>query len=748
MKQVLQNVRAGEVKVADVPPPALRGSGAIVGVRYSVISAGTERAAVSFGSASLIGKVRSRPDLVKQVITSMRTHGVQPTIRKALARIGSYQALGYSCAGTVQALDGVEEYLTAGQAVACAGVGYANHAEIVYAPRNLCVPVPSGVSLADAAFATIGAVAMQGVRRAESAIGETVAVFGCGLIGLLTVQIIVSAGCHVIAIDPNEQRVALARGFGARAGGTVGDTEFAANLGALTRGRGVDCAIITAATKAPGILGQASSICRDRGRIVIVGDVPIEAARSPLYLKELDVRLSRSYGPGRYDPSFEEKGIDYPIGYVRWTETRNMEAFLDLLASGQVRTDPLTTHRFPVDEADRAYGLLTGAVQDGTPPLGIVLEYPAEKGMGGPPRMPIVVTETPAKRLGTVVKLGVVGAGGFAVGVLLPLLKEMSSVRLESIASASGVSARTAAERVGFRTCAASFDEVADDANVDALVIATRHDSHAGYVERAIAAGKHVFVEKPLCIDWRQFHQVATALNGHRDLAVVVGYNRRFAPQYRRLRAAFAARTTPMLTWYRVDAGSIPPGNWVHDPAIGGGRLIGEGCHFIDLLMHLVDREVVSVETIGAGAAGNQRADDNLAVTLRFADGSIGQLLYTAAGSGSFGKERLEVFCGGRTAVLDDYRRLSLSGARPVEESVSQQKGHAEELKAFVHACLGGPTPISRQQLLDGAAVTLLALDSLRLGRPLTLADVPLVSAFERDEDWCAKGAVEENRHV
>ncbi len=713
MRQIVQNMETGALRLTEVPAPALRAGGVLVRTVASVISIGTERMKLDFGRKSLLGKARERPDQVRKVIDAARREGVLAAYRRARNRLAGLSPMGYSCAGIVEAVAPDVTELRVGDRVACGGANYASHAERVFAPKNLVVPVPASVPLDAAAFATLGAIALQGVRQAELRLGESAAVIGLGILGQLTVQILRAAGVQVLAVDVDPARVALAARHGARAVARSGDVVGEARL--LTRGAGVDAAIITAATSSDDPVRLGGDLCRDRGRVVVVGAVPTRPSRNDFYAKELELRLSRSYGPGRYDPEYEEKGHDYPIGYVRWTERRNLAEFIRLLENGSVRLDDLVTHRFPFGEAERAYELLGG--EAGRSALGVVLEYPAAPEPE-PSRIALAAGRSaaaaPARtaRAGRV-RIGMIGAGAFGMHTLLPQLGRLD-VDLQGIVTASGISARSAGDRHGFRYAAAAPEELFADPEIDAVVIATRHGEHAALAAAALRAGKAVFVEKPLALDELSLDDVLAAAAGGPPL--LVGFNRRFAPATAFVRERLGALAGARVVHVRANAGSIPANSWVHDPAAGGGRIRGEGCHFIDLGLALAGSPPAEVAALAlAGADPAAALLDNVQVTIRCQDGSLVSVLYVAKGNSRSGKERVEVFAGGATAIIDDFRRAEFWSAAGRRErwKGTQDKGHAAELKAFVAGVRTGSSPVPLAELEASMRATLRAAGAL-----------------------------------
>jgi len=713
MRQLIQSYRTGEMKVEEVPPPAVRPGGVVVRTVRSLVSAGTEKMIVDLARKSLLQKARSRPDLVRKVIDTARKQGVWNAFQKVQSKLDTPIPLGYSSAGVVVEVgEQIHEYRV-GDRVACAGAGYANHADYAYVPRNLLARVPDGVSLEEAAFATVGAIALQGVRQAQPTLGERVAVLGLGLIGQLTVQLLAANGCRVLGFDPNPVRAKLAVDLGAEAAVSA-DLEAAAER--FTHGDGFDAVIVAASTPTNGPLEQAGEISRLRGRIIVVGLVGMEVPRSLYYKKELDLRMSMSYGPGRYDPDFEERGFDYPIAHVRWSEQRNLEAILELLAGRRLRFTPLVTHRFPFDQALAAYDLIT---QGAEPFLGVVLDYGADEADTTAPAQRLALRQTAKERMS--LGIGLVGAGGFGQSVLLPALKAAGGTDAIAIASAGGATARRIGEQYGFRVATADAGEVIAHPDVDAVLVLTRHDLHAPLVVKALEAGKHVFCEKPLALSRQELTAIERA-RAKSSGGVMVGFNRRFAPLVQRVAQHFAGRHAPLVMHYRVNAGFIPPEHWVHDPVEGGGRILGEGCHFIDLLHFLAGSPPVRVYAESIGGGSRFRGDDNVAITLRFADGSVGTVTYTAAGDATLGKEYLEVYGEGAVAILDDFRTLLLARNRKQEKvkAANQDKGFEEEMKRFVAAAKSGSAmPIPFEELTATTRATFAAVESLQRGGPV-----------------------------
>lgn len=716
MKQVVQNFRSGQLKVEELPPPALRPGGVLVRTAFSLISAGTERTIVETAQSSLIGKARSRPDLVRQVVDTFKREGLSSTYEKVKARLSQTKELGYSAAGTVVEVGSKVAEFRVGDRVACAGVGYASHAEVIYVPKNLCCKIPEAASLEAACYTTVGAIALQGIRQADPRLGEAVAVIGLGLVGQLTVQLLKAAGCRVLGIDIDRSACELATKSGAD---VVADSASAqAACAALTEGHGADCIVITAASKTSEPIELAAELARDRARVVVVGLVGMDVPRNLFYAKEIELRLSRSYGPGRYDAEYEEKGTDYPIGYVRWTENRNMEAFLHLVAEGKVNTDLLTTHRFEVERAAEAYDLI---LNRGQRYCGIVLEYPQRNSAKTAETAKTPKTAKPLA--GGELGISFIGAGNFARGVLLPIVKRQAKLQLVAVGAATGLSAKNTAEQFGFSYSTTDYQEILSDQKSQLVFIATRHDSHAQMAAEALRHGKHVFVEKPLAITEESLREVIAAARVSNRL-LMVGYNRRFAPIAKEIKASFSSRSGPMTIVYRVNAGELASDHWTHDSDEGGGRILGEVCHFIDFVQYLTDALPVRVnaERVSRRAAG--AVDDSVVISMSMSDGSISSIVYAASGDSSLGKEHVEIFCDGSVATIDDFKSGALIRNRKTTRlgGRAQDKGHAAEIAAFVEATrAGGDSPIGLESLAATTLASLAAVESANTGSTVSV---------------------------
>ena len=702
MKQVLQNMQDGKSTIENVPVPQPSKGTALVRTAASIVSAGTERMVVEFAEKSLMGKATSRPDLVKQVLDKARREGILQTIDATFNRLSQPMVLGYSSAGTIVALGEDMEGFQVGQRVACAGGNHAVHAEFGVIPKNLLTPLPDNVSFEEAAFTTLGAIALHGFRLSEPQLGEKVCIIGLGLLGLLAVEIANAAGCEVYGVDLNPERVALANQLDAKAFTREMAEDAISNC---------DIVLICADTASNDPVTLAPVLCRDRARVVAVGAVGLDLPRRDYYMKEISFINSRSYGPGRYDDTYEEEGIDYPIGFVRWTEGRNMQAIVDLMASGKMDITPLISHRFPIEEAAEAYNLIT---EMKTPFLGVLLKY-AENA---PVERKIAIESTKI-RPAMPVKLGILGAGNFASATMLPALKKNDQVELVSITSGSGVNAKHLAKKFKIQNACSAEEEILTDSTVNTVAILTRHNLHYVQTMAALRAGKNVFCEKPLGLTIEQIETIQKEASREDAPYLMVGFNRRFAPLAQKMKTFIEKSTEPKLVHYRVNAGFIPANHWTQDVAQGGGRIIGEGCHFIDFVAHMIGAKMTSIQTVGL-EDGTRYHEDNVHITMEFEDGSIGLVTYLANGDKAFAKERVEIFTGGRIAVLNDYRSLELvaNGSRKVEKSrLRQDKGHAAEWVAFAQAiATGSPPPISLDDLITVSKASILAVESLRDG--------------------------------
>lgn len=717
MKQFVQNVKNGRISVCDVPPPALDRNGILVRTVASLISAGTEKTVLQLAQKNLLGKARARPDLVRKVLDKLRRDGFLATFRSVQEKLNREAPLGYSACGTVTAVGDRASEFRVGQCVACAGAGFANHAEVNYVPRLLAAKVPDGVEPEAAAYATVGAIALQGIRNAQVQVGETVLVLGLGLLGQLTLQLLKSAGCRTVGLDPAMERVELARSKGADLALSLQSERVEHDVLEFTRGRGADVVIIAAATTSSAPVELAAQLARDRARIVEVGVTGTQLPRRLYYDKELTFVVSRSYGPGRYDPQYEQDGCDYPIGHVRWTENRNLEAFLDLVRIGQVRPAALTTHRFPIDEAEKAFELiLTGRERY----LGIILTYPRAAEELDAAQQRIVLRSGTAPKAVDTVGVSFLGAGSFAQSVLLPNILKCGRAELRGVATSSGLTARSAGKKFGFAFCASDVQDILEDPSTNALFIVTRHSQHAQMACEAMAKGKTVFVEKPLAITIPQVKQLCQVLEGDHP-GLMVGFNRRFAPLAAILKEHVAGRG-PLTVHYRCNAGPLAHEHWMAWSQ-EGGRIIGEACHFFDFFAFLTDSSPVSICAVGPG---DRTSLDDAQVVVNYQDGSVCHLLYTSQGPPSFSKERVEVYGQGTVGVLDDFRSLHLErtgGWRKRHKLFHADKGHREEIARFLDAVrTGKEMPIPAQTLIESTLTSLAAVESVRTRQPIALA--------------------------
>jgi predicted dehydrogenase/threonine dehydrogenase-like Zn-dependent dehydrogenase len=684
MKQIIQSYKTGKITLAEVPAPGIKSGELLVRTRASIISPGTEKLMIEMGQKSLLGKAKARPDLVRQAWAKARKEGFLSVYKEAMNRLDEPVPLGYSAAGVVLEVGAGVAGFKAGDRVALAGAGFASHAEVVRVPENLCVPIPAEVDFEDAAFAMLGAIALHGVRLAGLTLGESVVVIGLGLLGLISVQLLAAQGCRVIGVDLDPQKGELAKTLGADLALAPGRDEVEETVANFTGGLGADAVLITAASKDARPVQLAETVARPRARLVLVGVAELSLTRKAFWEKELLFTVSKAGGPGSLEPAYEIKGFDYPLSLVRWTERRNLASFLELVGRGQVKLSPLITHRFSFLQALQAYDLI---LDNREPYIGVVLQYPppaAEPASEVLVRKVYRESATAAGPTAAAPALGLIGGGMFTKNILLPVLKKNRTLALKGVATTTGATARHIADKFGFAYAATDYRELLQDAAVDRVLITTRHNSHAPLVLEALAAGKHVLVEKPLCLTAGELSQIEAAYDGTRLL--MVGFNRRFAPLAQEVKATLAGRLTPLMMTYRVNAGFIPADHWVHDPQVGGGRLLGEVCHFIDFLQFMADSPAVAVEVATiSGSTGKYRHDDNLVITLTLQDGSVGTIFYTAKGPKSYSRERFEVFCEDSVAVIEDFRRGSVvQGGRTRKiNKFSMDMGYQGELKFF-----------------------------------------------------------------
>jgi polar amino acid transport system substrate-binding protein len=700
MEQLTQNLKDGFMQVLEVPFPALSSGCVLVRNHFSLISAGTEGKTVKDARLGLIGKARARKDEIKKVIEAAKTFGLLETYRLVMNKLNSPSPLGYSCAGEVIAIANDVTEFKVGDHVACGG-GTANHAEVVAVPVNLCVLVDRAIPLEHAAFTTLGAIALQGIRQSDVRIGENCVVIGLGLIGQLTVQMLKAAGVQAIGIDMDMQMVNIAKSNGCDLAFLRQQEDLEQVVIENTNGYGTDAVIITAGTDSLDPIDLAGRLARKKGKVVVVGAVPTGFKREHYFKKELDLRMSTSYGPGRYDSEYEEQGIDYPYAYVRWTENRNMQAFIELLRTGKVRPEKLLSHVFPFRKAMDAYQLILDKTE---PFAAIMLKYDTER------KIESVVRIADKNYSPSEPTIGLIGAGGFGQNFLLPAMKDHGN--FVTVVTSRPQNARNIADKFGFDSCSGDANDIFNDNKINTVFIATRHDSHAEYVLKALNAGKNVFVEKPLCLQEAELKEIRSAYE-RSGARLMVGFNRRFAPLILELKKSISS-DTPISMHYRINAGAIPKGHWTQDVKVGGGRVIGEVCHFIDLCAFIVGSDLTSLNAVLMDDVANLR--DTIAITLQFANGSIAQISYFSNGNKNLSKEKLEVFAAGLVAVLDDFKSLSIYGKELTKKSANQDKGHKNEVKQFLESIRNNTaTPIPFEELYNSTLATFKALESAAL---------------------------------
>jgi predicted dehydrogenase/threonine dehydrogenase-like Zn-dependent dehydrogenase len=709
MQQLIQNFKTGELYVDEVPMPSISTGMVLVENEFSLISAGTERGTVKVAKASLLGKAKQRPDLVAQVLQNIKKEGLAATINKVKTKLDSLKALGYSTAGVVIASMDTNSVFKTGDRVACAGQDYASHAEIVAIPQNLVTKIPDNVSSEEASFTTLGAIALQGVRQAEPRLGEKVCVIGLGLLGQITCQLLKANGCAVFGIDLNAGLIKLASDSGAADKAlNRSDSNLVSVCNDFTNGQGFDSIIITAAAPSNDPIELSAEIVRKKGKIIVVGAVKMDIPRDPhFYRKELDLRMSCSYGPGRYDVDYEDKGQDYPFAYVRWTEQRNMQAFLDLLSRKAINIKPLITHVFEIADAEKAYDIVLGKTPE--PHIGILLKYTDNKVKR---QTVVTVKNDPIKKINT----GFIGAGSFAQSYLIPNVKSYGA-SLDGVVTSKGITSKNVADKFKFNFCSTEANDVLTNNNINTIFIATPHSSHAELVARSLESGKAVFVEKPLAINIDQMNAVIATREKFKQ-PLMVGFNRRFAPISIAIKKEFNSVSEPIVVNIRVNAGLIPKEHWTQQPEIGGGRIVGEVCHFIDLMQFFTGAEPVNVYAASINTANNKiTSEDNITIVVKFSNGSIGNLTYLANGDKSMPKELIEVFGAGNIGVINDFRDGTFHKGNKVTKLKSSGKGHKEEVDTFLNAVNNGTeSPISFRSICLTTLTTFKILDSLYTG--------------------------------
>lgn len=713
MKQLIQDFKTGLLYVDELPIPSLTEASVLVENHFSLISAGTEKSTIKVAQSSLIGKAKQRPDLVAQVLQNIKKEGIKATLGKVRTKLDSLKALGYSTAGTVLASMDTNKKFKAGDRVACAGQDYASHADIVCIPQNLVVKIPDNVSFEEASFTTLGAIALQGVRQANPTLGESVCVIGLGLLGQITCQLLSANGCRVFGIDVSKNMVGLASKIEGVVALERGDLALMSAIETFTRGYGFDKVLITAATTSNDPIELSAVITKKKGVVVVVGAVKMDIARDPhFYRKELELRMSCSYGPGRYDEQYEQYGHDYPHAYVRWTEQRNMEAFLDLVSLGKIDLKSLITHIFDIEDAVKAYDLILGKTNE--PYVGILLKYTQNSTSF---KHSIDINKKKTINSGNLC-VSFIGAGSFAQSYLLPNLKSLGIV-FDSVVTNTGINAKNVAEKFSFRRASTNPELIFSDTVTEIVFVASRHDSHAKYLVRAIENKKHVFIEKPLCINYDEYQKLKPLLiDSSRNTIVMVGFNRRFSPLAIHVKNLFKGIKEPVFINIRINAGAIPREHWIQQAHIGGGRIIGEICHFVDLMQFFTDAYPVKVYANSLGSLSNkEKNDDNVVICIQFSDGSLGSLVYLANGDKSLPKEQIEVFSAGKVGIINDFRSAILYANNTAKKVNLSGKGHKEEISKFIDAVRNtGIDPIPVESLLYTTVTTFKIIDSLSTG--------------------------------
>jgi predicted dehydrogenase/threonine dehydrogenase-like Zn-dependent dehydrogenase len=733
MKQVIQNYRTGDLELAEVPIPLCSSDAILVRNVASLVSTGTERTIIELGQKSLLGKAKERPDLVRRFLDKAKKEGLLKTFQEALNILDNPNPIGYSSAGAVIEIGANIHKFSPGDRVSCIGAGYASHAEYVRVPENLCCKIPDSLSFEEASFGMLGIVALHGIRCAKLTFGETVAVIGLGLLGLLTIQILKAYGCTVIGTDIDPNKMELASKLGADV--LAGVQDFKKGCELFSGGYGVDAAILTVATKSDEPVNTAVDIVRYGGRIVIVGVTDIHPQRNEMWHKEVEIIVSKAGGPGTFDPFYESKGIDYPIGFVRWTENRNLEEFLRLVAQNKVNVRSLISHRFKIEEAEKVYRDIID--NRGGPYIGVVFEYPQEgdriQVIGHRIRALKSITDRPSSPPSTV-SLGVIGAGHFGKALLLPALKRITHVHFNTLSTSSSANAYHTAKKYAFEKCTTDYHEVLENQDIDAVVILTPHSAHGKMVTEALQAGKHVFVEKPLCINEKELREIITVYHSalgtqNSALVLMVGYNRRYSPHAAKIIEVLSNRQEPMVINYRVNAGFVPADHWVHSEEEGGSRIIGEVCHFVDFMQFLTKGNPVRV--FAERVSGNNRStlnSDNVVIALKFEDGSVGNIIYSGSGNKAFSREQVEIFCEGTTVVSTDFKKTSFykDSKSRTYKTMNQQMGYKEELAHFFDVISGKISPcVSYNEIFFSTQAVFSINSSLEKNSPVAVI-VPL----------------------
>ena len=732
MKQIVQNYKTGKLSVEDVPVPKVKSGGILIKNTFSLISAGTERSSVELARKSLLGKAKSRPDDVKKVLKLAKKQGILNAYKTAMSRLEMPSPLGYSSSGIVIEVGKGVTDIKVGDSVACAGAGYASHAEVIYVPKNLCAVVPKYVPLDWAAFTTLGAIAMQGIRQADLRVGEHVAVIGLGLLGQLTVQILKASGCCVIGIDLDYDKIKLAMKSGADKA-VLRSKNLENLINNFTDSNGVDAVIITAATSSNDPFLLAPEIARDRAKVVLVGVAKLDFPREPYYRKELSLVLARSYGPGRYDTQYEEEGIDYPIEYVRWTEKRNMDAVLNLMTEKKLNIALLISHRFNIEHARKAYDLILGKTKEKF--LGVLFEYDTRKKHVT--KIIISKSHSAPSTLPSAINVGFIGAGNFAQTCLLPNIKG-DKINFVGVADAQGTIAKMVAKKFGYKYCTSDYKKLLDDKTISTIFIATRHNLHAQLIIESIKAGKHVFCEKPLCLNMDEMQEIVKVYNNvthspkHRNSntpILLIGYNRRFAPLSIEAKQFMDDKVGPYIINYRINAGMLAKDHWLLDLKQGGGRIIGEVCHFIDFISYFAQAKLVSVYSESLSGSKTV-SNDNIIATLKYEDGSVGSISYFAVGDKDFSKERIEIFGDEKVCVIDDFREAIFSSeGKQTKRKMAQDKGYKNEIQSFFDVIRNGkPSPIPFEQIVETTLATFAINESINTGKAVVMPSITVGS--------------------
>jgi predicted dehydrogenase/threonine dehydrogenase-like Zn-dependent dehydrogenase len=735
MKKIIQSYKTGKIQLVEVPVPSLKKAFVLVRNVSSLLSIGTEKYMLEIGKKSLLGKALARPDLVSDVIAKVKAEGAFKAYKESMARLDNPVPLGYSCAGIVIDVgEDVQEFKN-GDRVACTGSGYASHAQVVSVPENLCVKIPQNVDFESASFVALGGIALQAVRIGSPTLGHRVAVIGLGLLGQITVQLLRSAGCHVFGTDISEEKVNMAMDYGAEKG-TVSGKKDVTSAARKFAPNGFDSVIIMAATKTNEPLELAAKIAGERAKIVATGLIGLEVPRRTFFEKELDLVVSRAWGPGVFDPLYSEKNIDYPFAYGRWTAKRNLEEFIHQLSAGSVRVNHLVTHRFPIEKALEAYSLILKAKE---PHIGVIIEYPGSSDSLSVPGYLLkekkLSLRTNQRALDDVARptpcVGFIGAGLFATGTLLPILRSLKSVRLKGVATATGIKGQHVAKKFGFESFTTDYRELLNDDEIDVIFVLTRHGSHAHFITEALKAGKDLYVEKPLCINEGQLKEIVSTyeslITNNQSPRLMVGFNRRFAPTTQQAIRLLSKIPRPLMITVRANVAYIPADSWVHDQEEGGGNIVGEACHFVDLIQALTGSKPVSVHAQSLRSENQGLvAEDNVALTLTMADGSIGTIIYTTGGDKAFERERVEIFGGGAVCVIENFSRLTWSQhgrKKRLGHLFSRvDRGYQAEIEALVNALQkGNSMPVPFEEYVDTTQTTFAAMESLRSGKPVVI---------------------------